>query len=133
MLIKLKEGTKPYTRYYYNLPKVYKVPAKKEIERMVKIGIICKLRWNVDTLWTTALFCQPKKSKGLCIVKDFCKMNDTIERHPLPLPRIIETLQQLGKFKSATALDLSKGFHSIPLDKELQKICMTVISVKKYV
>ena len=32
----------------------------------------------------------------------------------------------------ATALDLSQGFYTIPLDKESQKICMTVTQFEKY-
>lgn len=47
--ITLKEGTKPYAGQYYNLLKAYKVPTQKEIDRMVTIGIMKKLKWNKDS------------------------------------------------------------------------------------
>ena len=96
------------------------------------MGILQRLRWNDDTPWAAASFCQPKKTGDLCIVTDFRKMNECIERHPFPIPNIIKTLQQLSRFKSATALDLSQGFYTIPLSKELQKICTTVTQFGKY-
>ena len=38
--IVLKKDAKPHASNFYHLPKVYEVPAKKEIERMVKMGIL---------------------------------------------------------------------------------------------
>merc|ERR1711884_706185 len=51
---------------------------------------------------------------------------------PFPIPKIIDTMQTLNKFKLATALDLSQGFYTIPLDEESQKICTTVFPWGKY-
>ena len=74
-MIKLKKGAKPYAESFYHLPKTYKGPAKKEIERMVRIGILCKLRWNDDIPWAATIFCQPKKTGDLHIITDLCKIN----------------------------------------------------------
>ena len=41
-------------------------------------------------------------------------------------------MHTLNKFESATALDLSQGFYTIPLDEESQKICTTVFPWGKY-
>ena len=59
-------------------------------------------------------------------------MNEAIERKPFPLPRIGETIQRLEKFLSATALDLSQGYYSIPICKKSQKICTTILPWGKY-
>ena len=59
-------------------------------------------------------------------------MNEAIEQHPYPLPRINDIMQKLERFKSATALDLSQGFYTILLDEESQKICTTVTPCGKY-
>ena len=77
--IVLKKDAKPHASNFYHLPKAYKGPAKKEIERMVRMGILRRLRWNDDTPWAAALFCQPKKTGDLRIVTDFRKMNECIE------------------------------------------------------
>ena len=59
-------------------------------------------------------------------------MNECIQQHPFPIPRITEQPQKLEKFKSATALDLSQGFYTIPLDEKSQKICTTILPWGKY-
>ena len=66
------------------------------------------------------------------MLTDFRKMNAAIQRKPFPLPRIGETIQRLEKFISATALDLSQGYYSIPIDKASQKICTTILPWGKY-
>ena len=59
-------------------------------------------------------------------------MNLAIERKPFPLPRIGETIQRLERFLSATALDLSQGYYSIPICKQSQKICTIILPWGKY-
>ena len=116
--IKLKPGVVPYKGRYYNLPKAYEYTAKKEIERMVDIGVLKELPWHDDSPWSSPSFGIPKKTGDIRIITDFRELNKWVEVDPFPLPRINETLQKLEKFKSATALDLSHGFYSIPLDNE---------------
>ena len=41
-------------------------------------------------------------------------------------------MQQLENFASATALDLSQGFYTIPLDEESQKLCTTILPLGNY-
>ena len=49
-----------------------------------------------------------EEDESFKIVTDFRKMNEAIERHPFPLPRINDIMHKLEQFKSATALDLSQ-------------------------
>ena len=130
--IKLREGFVPHKGQYYNLPKLYEYTAKKEIQRMVDIGVLNELLCHDDSPWASPSFGIPKKTGDIRIRTDFRELNKWVEVDPFPLPRINETLQKLGKFKSATALDLSLGFYSIPLDKESQKICSTILPWGKY-
>jgi putative transposase len=44
----------------------------------------------------------------------------------------MEVLQKIERFKSATALDLSQGYYHIPLTKNAQKICTTILPWGKY-
>ena len=99
---------------------------------MVEIGILRRLPWDDDSPHSAPTFAVPKKTKDIRIVTDFRKMNENIERHPFPLPRIIDQLQKLEQFESATAIDLSQGFDTIRLDEASQKICTTILPWGKY-
>lgn len=130
--IKLKEGWKPHASRYYNLLKAYHQLGKKELLWMSDIGVLKHLLWDDNSLWSAPTFMVPKKMGDLCIVTDFQNINACIEWHPFPLPRIIDQLQQLQNFVLETAIDLSQGFYTIPLDKESQKICAMVLPWSKY-
>ena len=130
--IKLKPGASPYKGRYYNLPKAYEYTCKKEIQRMVNIGVLTELPWYDDSPWASPTFGIPKKTGDVRIITDFRELNKWVEVDPFPLPRINETLQKLERFKSATALDLSLGFYSIPLDEASQKLCSTILPWGKY-
>ena len=41
-------------------------------------------------------------------------------------------LQKLEQFSYATALDLSMGYYHIPLDKQSQELCTTILPWGKY-
>ena len=130
--IKLKPGASPYKGRYYNLPKAYEYTCKKEIRRMVNIGVLKELPWYDDSPWVSLTFGIPKKTDDIRIITDFRELNKLIEVDPFPLSRINETLQKLEKFKLATVLDLSLGFYSIPLDTASQKLCNTILPWGKY-
>ena len=50
---------------------------------------------------------QPKKTLDTRFLTNFRQVNKRIERKPFPLPRIMEALQKIKRFKSATAIDQS--------------------------
>lgn len=130
--IELQKGAKPYKGRYYSVPKAYETHLKKEVNRMCDTTVLRKLSHDDDSPWAFPTFGQPKKTGDLRVLTDFRKMNAAIERKPFPLPRIGETIQRLEKFKSATTLDLSQGYYSIPICKKSQKLCTTILPWGKY-
>ena len=112
-----KEGSKPYQGRYYNISKTYDLPTRKEIDRLVAINVLQKLRYNNDSVWASLTFIQPRKTVDICTLTDFRKLDEYNERKPFSLPRIGEAIQKLENFKLATALDLSQGLYSIPIDR----------------
>ena len=94
---------------------------------MVDIGVLEILPLYNDSPLVSPTFGLPKKTGDVRIITDFQELNKWLEVDAFPLQKINETLQKLEKFKSATALDLSLGFYSIPLDKASQKLCSTQI------
>ncbi|XP_050598908.1 uncharacterized protein LOC126926582 [Bombus affinis] len=55
------------------------------------------------------------------IVIDIRKLNELTDQDAYPLPDIDDILSQLGSGKFFSALDLSSGFHQIPMDPESKK------------
>ena len=132
VLICFKEGLKLYQGRYFNILQAYSKPTKKEIERLVAIDVIQKLRYNNDFPWAAPIFTQPKKTSDIWILTDFQKLNENIERTHTFFSNNFEAIQKLESFKLAMALDLSQGFYSIQIDEESQKLCTTVLPLGKY-
>ena len=57
--IKLKENVKPYYAKPFPIPKVHKPTLKKEVERLVKIGVLRKIN---NSEWVAPTFIISKKN-----------------------------------------------------------------------
>ncbi|GFH49966.1 hypothetical protein CTEN210_06442 [Chaetoceros tenuissimus] len=122
--IQLKEGAKAVNSRWYPVPKINKETFKKELERLVKIGVLEVVH---ESEWGTPVFIIPKKEGTVRFVTDFRKVNGLVVRKPFPIPRIADTLQQLEGFTFATALDLNMGYYTIPL-AECSKDVTTIVT-----
>ncbi len=71
--------------------------------------------WNFPIL----LVPKPDKTKRLCI--DYRKLNERVILESCPPPIVEECLNQLGKGKIFSCLDLDSGYHQVPLDKDSRK------------
>ena len=91
----LKEGTTPYAGTYYNVPKAYEKPLKKEVNQMCDTGILVKLTHKNDSPWASLSFFQPKKTNDIRFLTYFREINKRVIRKPFSLPRIIESLQKI--------------------------------------
>ena len=104
--LEVEEETKLFATTYYNIPKMYEKPFHTKVDRMVDINILKRLKFHKDSQWASPSFCQMKKTGDLRILTDFREVNKRITRKPFPLPWIMESLQKIEKFRSATAIDL---------------------------
>ncbi|GJQ86387.1 hypothetical protein Trydic_g8477, partial [Trypoxylus dichotomus] len=73
--------------------------------------------------WNSPVWIVPKKAdasgrKKWRIVIDYRKLNEISVGDSYPLPNIIDILDQLGHSKYFTTIDLTSGFHQIPMDPE---------------
>ena len=127
--IKLKPGAVPYHAKPFPIPKAYEETTRKECRRFCEIGV---WYYNPDSEWAAPTFIQPKKTGDVRILTDFRQLNKYIIRSPFPLPKIQDMLQKLEGFSYATALDLSMGYYHIPLSKQAQRLCTTILPWGKY-
>lgn len=104
----------------YRIPEKHKQEVSKQVNKLLQNDII---EPSISP-FNSPLLLVPKKSVDnhgeklfrLCI--DYRKLNKNLVPYQFPLPRIDEILDQLGKAKIFSTLDLSQGFHQVMIDKK---------------
>ena len=122
------DGATPHSQRHFPVPHIHKETFKKELLRLVKIGVLEQVH---SSEWGSPTFIIPKKD-GKMFFSDFRKLNKMLKRKPYPLPRIADLLQELSGFTHATALDLSMGYYSIRLSPESSDACTIVTEFGKF-
>ena len=91
--------------------------AKKEIQSLVKQGVIIKM--DEATEWISPSFFIVKPSGSLRLVTNFRRLNQYVERpvHPFPSASDISGRIPFGS-KYFVKFDALKGYYQIPLDKK---------------
>lgn len=117
--IKTPGVTQPIHQKPYKLPYSQKEEISKQVEEMQRDGIIRPS----DSPWNAPLLVVPKKedasgTKKYRVVVDFRKLNNITVGDAFPMPNVTEILDQLGKAKYFTCLDMASGYHQIPLQAE---------------
>ncbi len=125
----LVDNAKPHSQRHYPVPHLYKETFRKELERLVKLGV---LEPTQSSEWGSPTFIIPKKDNRIRFVSDFRRLNAKIKRKPYPLPRISDTLQQLEGFQYATSLDLNMGYYHIVLSPEAADMCTIITEFGKF-
>lgn len=119
--INLKDN-KPINIKNYRHPECHKTEIEKQIGEMLQKNII----EESDSPYNAPVWVVPKKldasgKKKWRIVIDFRKLNELTDQDAYPLPNSDEIFDHLGKAKFFSALDLSSGFHQIPMQRESKK------------
>ena len=125
----LVDGAQPHSQRHYPVPHLYKQTFKKELDRLVSLGVLEKVQ---QSEWGTPTFIIPKKDNKVRFISDFRRLNQKIKRKPYPLPRISDTLQQLEGFQYATSLDMNMGYYHIALSEEASDMCTIITEFGKY-
>lgn len=103
----------------YRLPESQKVEVQSQLKKMLEDDII----EFSSSPYNSPILIVPKKpdangNKRFRLVVDFRKLNDVTESDAYPLPNITEILDQLGRSKYFTVIDLAHGFHQVLLSEE---------------
>lgn len=119
--ITLKENKIINTKSY-KPPECHKAEISKQMNEMLEKGII----EPSDSPYNSPVWVVPKKldasgKQKWRIVIDFRKLNELTDQDAYPLPDIDDILSQLGNAKFFSALDLSSGFHQIPMEEKSKK------------
>ena len=76
--IELKEDVKPYHAKPFPIAKVHKPTLKKEVKRLVEIGVLRKI--NISE-WAAPTFIISKKNNTVRFISDFRELNKRIRRN----------------------------------------------------
>ena len=125
----LKEGAEPHSQRHYPIPHVHKETFKKELKRLIKLGVLERVQ---ESEWGSPTFIIPKKNNTVRFTSDFRRLNTKIKRKPYPLPRISDTLQELEGFRYASSLDLNMGYYRIRLSEKSSDMCTIVTEFGKF-
>ena len=128
--LELKSNATPYHGKPYPVTVKDKGKFKREIECMVKLGVLAK---DSNRPWAAPSFCQPKKNKDeVRFLTDLRQLNKRLVRKPFPLPKISQIIYEIEGILWATALDLKMDYYAIKLDPEAQKYCTLITPWGKY-
>lgn len=115
---KLKDKEPVYIKNY-RIPHTHKVEVDTQVKKLIEDGIV----EPSTSEYNSPLLLVPKKSlpnsdkKRWRLVVDYRQINKKLIADKFPLPRIEDILDQLGRAKYFSCLDLMSGFHQIELDE----------------
>lgn len=117
----LLDGSPVYVKNY-RLPETQKDEINRQVNKLIDNNLI----EPSSSSYNSPIILVPKKSTDntkkwrMCI--DYRMLNKKLSPDKFPLPRIDEILDQLGRTKYFSILDLYSGFHQIPIEKESRPI-----------
>lgn len=119
--IRLSDTTPVYKRNY-RLPEAQKSIIHDEIKKLLSDDII----EPSSSPYNSPILLVPKKSvtgkPAWRLVVDYRDLNKKVIPDKFPLPRIDDILDQLGRAKHFSVLDLQAGFHQIELEESSRDV-----------
>ena len=129
MHIDIEPGATPVYRRPYPIPRVHLATFKKELDHLVSLGVLSRVR---DTEWGLPTFIVPKKDGRVRWVSDLRELNKVIKRTQYTLPIIQDELRKRTGYQFLTKLDISMQYYTFSLDEESQKLCTIVTPFGPY-
>ena len=102
----------PVRSHPYRIPPMWKEEVKSQIEQLLELGIV---RPSTSP-WSSSVVTVSKKDGGVRICVDYRAVNAVTEPDPYQMPLIEEILDMLATARFISKIDLTKGFHQIPIN-----------------
>ena len=103
--------SRPVSQAPYRPGLNWKERVKEEVDKLLKAGFVRPS----SSPWSSPVIPVPKKDGGVRLVVDYRAINKLTQVDRYPVPRLDELLAQVGKSKFLSTLDLSQGYHQVPL------------------
>ena len=102
----------PVRSHIYRIPPRWKEEVGSQIDQLLELGII---RPSTSP-WSSSIVTVGKKDGGVRICVDYRAVNAVTVPDPYQIPLIEEILDMLASARFISKIDLTKGFHQIPID-----------------
>ena len=120
----VEEGAKiPTIRQPWTIQKNLKEATKRQIDKLLSEGILIESSAPHDQ----GMVVQTKSNGKVCVCFDGREISKVLQEDPYPVPLINDVLDEIGGNQIFSVLDLSQGYHQIPLDEESQDL-LTMIT-----
>jgi hypothetical protein len=128
--IRIHPGVEPVNVKPYRLPQTQKQGVRRQVEELRRGGIITES----NSLLNSPLLVVPKKAdatgeKNWRLVIHYRKVNEKTVGDAYPLPDVTEILDQLGRSKYFSCIDMVMGYHQIEVAEQDRAI--TACSTKE--
>ena len=104
--------SKPVSSHPYRVPPKWKDSVKVQLDQLLELGII----EPSSSPWSSSLVIVKKKDGGVRTCVDYRAVNAVTEPDPYLMPLIEEILDMLASAAFISKIDLTKGFHQIPIN-----------------
>ena len=89
----------------------------QQLDQMLTMGVI----QPSESPWASSVVLVRKKDGSLRFCVDYRKLNSVTKPNVFPMPRINDMLDQLGKSKYFSTLDLAAGYWQIRMEPSSQE------------
>ena len=101
----------------YRLPHAYRDMVQKELKEMLAHDIIEPSTSD----WAAPIVLVKKQDGSLRLCVDYWRMNSVSKADAYPMPRIDELIDELGRARYLSTLDLTKGYWQVPVSTDAQR------------
>ena len=103
--------SEPVRSHPYRIPPKWKEAVKVQLDQLLELGII----EPSSSPWSSSLVIVSKKDGGVRTCVDYRAVNAVTDPDPYQMPLIEEILDMLASAAFISKIDLTKGFHQIPI------------------
>jgi len=121
MDLELQPNAVPVYRRPYSVPRIHQELFRKELKRLVEIGVLERCG---PSAWGLPTFIIPKKDGKVRWVSDLRELNKVIKPKDYTLPVIGDIMRKRQGYKYMTKLDLSMMFYAIELTDRAKELCV---------
>ena len=118
--IDIDPNVRPVVHPCRKVPFSIKKRLKKELQRMVDLGVIIKEDGPTD--WVNSLVVVEKKSGDLRVCLDPRSLNKAVKREHFTLPTREDLMGEFAEAKYFTKLDATSGYWHVVLDEDSSKL-----------